>query len=106
MYLFHVLSFPFIVRKQEMRSNFNQLLLTVVVLDIALEAMSIWDTCSYYLELRPVLYLMIYPYFWYPVKTILLTFSTFLTMSIATERYLAVCRYNPLKRFVQGHRGR
>ena len=80
-----------------MRSNFNQLLLTLVVLDIIIEVMSIWDTCSYALNFKPVFYLMIYPHFWYPMKTILLTSSIFLIMSIATERYLAVCRYNTLQ---------
>ena len=31
--------------------------------------------------------------FRYPLKNILMSWTTFLTMSLATERYLAVCRY-------------
>jgi hypothetical protein len=33
-----------------------------------------------------------FPYFWYPLKNIVMSWTTFLVMGIATERYLAVCR--------------
>jgi hypothetical protein len=34
-----------------------------------------------------------FPYFWYPLKNIVMSWTTFLVMGIATERFLAVCRY-------------
>ena len=79
-----------------MRSNFNQLLLTLVVLDIVLGGSFIMDTYLhlYLAPFWPVVLVIIYAYFWYPMKHIVQLSSTFLTMSIATERYLAVCRYN------------
>ena len=38
---------------------------------------------------------MLFPYVWNPFKNILMTFETFLMMSITTERYLAI--KNPLE---------
>ena len=32
-----------------------------------------------------------FPYFYYPLQNILMSWETFLLMSIATERFLAVC---------------
>ncbi len=37
-------------------------------------------------------YVYMFPYFWYPLKNIVMSWTTFLVMGIATERYLAVCR--------------
>ena len=33
---------------------------------------------------------ILYPYFWNPLRTILISFEAFMTMSIATERFMAV----------------
>ena len=38
---------------------------------------------------------MLLPYVWNPLKNILMTFETFLMMSITTERYLAI--KNPIE---------
>jgi hypothetical protein len=34
----------------------------------------------------------VFTYFWNPLKNIMMSWETFLTMSIATERFLAVCK--------------
>ena len=41
------------------------------------------------------MFIMLFPYMWNPFKNILMTFETFLMMSITTERYLAI--KNPLE---------
>ena len=81
------------IRHPEMRSNFNQLLVTLAVLDIAYVATGIWDySCVKVFNIQNMVYAFIFPYFWYPMKNILMSWTTFLTMGLATERYLAVCR--------------
>ena len=47
------------------------------------------------LNLNNQLFIMLFPYVWNPAKNILMTFETFLMMSITTERYLAI--KNPLE---------
>ena len=46
------------------------------------------------LNLNNQMFIMLFPYVWNPFKNILMTFETFLMMSITTERYLAI--KNPL----------
>ena len=76
-----------------MRSNFNQLLVALAVLDIAYVATGIWDySCVKVFNMQNTVYAYIFPHFWYPMKNILMSWTTFLTMGLATERYLAVCR--------------
>ena len=41
------------------------------------------------LDLRNQTFIFLFPYVWNPFKNILMTFETFLMMSITTERYLA-----------------
>ena len=80
-------------RQPEMRSNFNQLLVALAVLDIAYVATGIWDySCVKVFNIQNVVYAFLFPHFWYPLKNILMSWTTFLTMGLATERYLAVCR--------------
>ena len=77
-----------------MRSNFNHLLVALAVLDIAYVTTGIWDySCVKVFNIQLTLYTYIFPHFWYPLKNILMSWTTFLTMGLATERYLAVCRY-------------
>ena len=47
------------------------------------------------LDLRNQTFILLFPYVWNPFKNILMTFETFLMMSITTERYLAT--RNPLE---------
>ena len=41
---------------------------------------------------NPVVYTYMFPWLWYPLKNIVMTWTIFLTMGLSTERYLAVCR--------------
>ena len=41
------------------------------------------------LDLKNQTFIFLFPYVWNPFKNILMTFETFLMMSITTERYLA-----------------
>ena len=76
-----------------MRSNFNQLLVALAALDIAYVGACIWDySFVKVFNFHPTTYTYIFPYIWYPMKNILMSWTTFLTMGLATERYLAVCR--------------
>ena len=76
-----------------MRSNFNQLLVGLAVLDIAYVLACIWDfSFVKVFHFHPTAYTYIFPYIWYPMKNILMSWTTFLTIGLATERYLAVCR--------------
>ena len=76
-----------------MRSNFNQLLVALAVLDIAYVATGIWDySFVKVFNIQNMVYSILFPHFWYPMKNILMSWTTFLTMALATERYLAVCR--------------
>ena len=80
-------------RQPGMRSNFNQLLVGLAVLDIAYVAACIWDySIVKVFNFHPTTYNYIFPYFWYPMKNILMSWTTFLTIGLATERYLAMCR--------------
>ena len=47
------------------------------------------------LDLKNQTFILLFPYVWNPSKNILMTFETFLMMSITTERYLAT--RNPLE---------
>ena len=76
-----------------MRSNFNFLLMTLAVLDTIFLVMCICDYSFMKVwGLHMTAYVYIFPYLWYPGKNILLSWTTFLIMAIATERFLAVCR--------------
>ena len=80
-------------RQPEMVSNFNQLLVALAALDIVYVTTGIWDyACVKVFNIQHEVYSFIFPHFWYPVKNILMSWTTFLTMGLATERYLAVCR--------------
>jgi len=76
-----------------MRSNFNSLLVVMAILDIGVVVTSIWDYSLVKLFTNtPIIYTYIFPYVWYPLKNIIMTWTIFLTMGLSTERYLAVCR--------------
>ena len=47
------------------------------------------------LDLKNQTFILLFPYVWNPSKNIVMTFETFLMMSITTERYLAT--RNPLE---------
>ena len=77
-----------IICKRNRRSTFHQSLLNLAVIDILFVGIVISDVfcfqkCDFYMYLLP--------HFWNPVKNILMSWDTFLLMSIALERFLAVC---------------
>ena len=77
-----------IICKRYRKSTFHQSLLNLAVIDILFVSIVISDVfcfqkCDFYMYLLP--------YFWNPVKNILMSWETFLLMSIALERFLAVC---------------
>ena len=77
-----------IICRRNRRSTFHQSLLNLAIIDILFVCIVISDIfcfqlCDFYMYLLP--------YFWNPVKNILMSWETFLLMSIALERFLAVC---------------
>ena len=86
--------FIIFLRRPQMRSSFNSLLLKLVVLDTLFLVTCIWDhSCMKVWGLHLTAYVYIFPTIWYPGKNILLSWTTFLIMGLATERFLAVCRF-------------
>jgi len=82
-----------VLRSPEMRSSFNQLLVALSVIDSLYVITGIVDySLVKVFQLHPLIYTYLFPYVWYPVKNILMSWTTNLTMALATERYLAVCR--------------
>jgi hypothetical protein len=69
-----------------MKTTFNQSLMALAVCDILFLTMMIIDQI---VDKTNLLYVILFPYFWNPVKNILMSWDTFLLMSIATERFLA-----------------
>ena len=83
-----------ILLRPEMKSTFHHTLITLAVVDILFVITLIIDLQRFDLDLSNQVFILFFPYFWNPLKNILMTFETFLMMSITTERYLAV--RNPL----------
>ena len=99
--------------RPEMKSTFHHTLITLAVVDIIFVITLMIDTQviitliidheNYHnsilqrfdLNLNNQVFIMLFPYLWNPFKNILMTFETFLMMSITTERYLAI--KNPLE---------
>jgi hypothetical protein len=86
-----------VLKRPDMKSTFHQSLLTLAVLDIMFLGILI---CDYSLDFHSQIYVYMFPYFFNPMKNILMSWETFLIMSIATERFLAV--YKPIH--YRGHR--
>ena len=77
-----------------MKSSFSFLLMTLAVLDTLFIVMCIWDySCIKIWGIHLTAYVYLFPFIWYPGKNILLSWTTYLIMAIATERFLAVCRF-------------
>ena len=99
--------------RPEMKSTFHHTLITLAVVDILFVITLMIDTQviitliihhenhhnsilqRFDLNLNNQVFIMLFPYLWNPFKNILMTFETFLMMSITTERYLAI--KNPLE---------
>jgi len=84
-----------VLRRPEMKSTFNQSLVMLAVVDI-LFVISVICVHSLRLYLSYYqLYKYLFPYFLYPMMSVFYSWDTFLTMSIATERLMAV--YKPIQ---------
>ena len=78
--------------RPEMKSTFHHTLISLALVDIIFVITLIIDTQRFDLNLNNQLFIFFFPYVWNPFKNILMTFETFLMMSITTERYLAIRR--------------
>ena len=78
-----------VLRSPEMKSTFHQSLLTLAACDIIFLGVTL---CDHYVDMTAPIYVFLFPYVWNPLKNILMTWETFLIMSISTERFFAICR--------------
>ena len=75
------------MRNPVIKTTFNQSLITLALCDWIFLAMMIIDQI---IDKTNFFYVLIFPYFWYPLKNFLVSWDTFLLMSIATERFIAL----------------
>ena len=78
-----------VLRSQQLKSTFHHSLLTLAVCDIIFLFFLVGDIV---IDDKNVIYIYMFPYFWNPLKNISMSWESFLIMSIATERFLAVSR--------------
>ena len=71
-----------VLRSPEMKSTFHQSLLTLAACDIILLSVTL---CDHYVDVTAPIYVFLFPYAWNPLKNILMSWETFLIMSISTE---------------------
>ena len=79
-----------ILLRPEMKSTFHHSLITLAVVDILFVVTLLVDIQRFDLNIENQTFILFVPYFWNPFKNILMTFETFLMVSITTERYLAI----------------
>ena len=72
------------------KSTFHQSLKVLIVVDLLLVIVMVVDSQKFELNPENQMFIFLIPYFWNPFKNTVLTFQTFLIMSISAERYLAV----------------
>ena len=84
-----------IVLRPEMRSNFHQSILALAIVDMLFVSLLVIDVFRLDLDIQNQTYILLFPYFLNPLKNILLCCETYLVMSIATERLMAVSK--PIK---------
>ena len=73
----------------DMKSTFHQSLITLAVFEILFLILVI---CDHGLNIKSELYIVMIPHFLYPLKNILMSCESYLLMSIALERLIAVAR--------------
>ena len=71
-------------------NNFNQLMVILFVLDSFYLLLSVITTVQRRFELKNRTLTIIYPKFTYPISSISLTLSIFMTVGMAHERYIAI----------------
>jgi len=95
-----------VLTRREMRNCFNTILIAINISDSLHLICGILEVMrNSYQEYYPTYLLLIFPYLHYPLYRITLVSSIYLMLSVAMERYTAVCR--PVHyRDVQGDSGR
>ena len=78
-----------VLRCPEMKSTFHQSLIALAVCDFLFLGITL---CDHFVDVTAPLYVFLFPYVWNPLKNMLMSWDTFLIMSIATERFFAICR--------------
>ena len=73
-----------------MKSTFHHSLITLACVDILLVVTLMINSQNLQADLKNQTFILLFPYVWNPFQNILMTFETFLMMSISTERYLAI----------------
>ena len=73
----------------EMKSTFHQSLLTLALCDILFISSALIE---HFTDTSSPTYVLLFPYVWNPLKNILMSWETYLIMSIATERFAAICK--------------
>ena len=76
------------ILNMKFKTTFHQSLIALSVCDILFITVVITDMNVDMAEN----FAFIYPYFWHPMRTILISLEAFLMMSISAERLLAVCK--------------
>jgi hypothetical protein len=79
-----------ILLRPEMKSTFHHTLIALAVVDIIFLVILMIEVQNLDLDIENQIFIFFFPYFWNPLKNILMTFETFLMMSISSERYLAI----------------
>ena len=75
------------LRHPTMKTTFNQSLVCLAICDSLFIFVMLIDQ---FVDPNNFYYVILFPYFWNPLSNILMSSQTFLLMSIATERFLAV----------------
>ena len=73
----------------DMKSTFNQSLITLAIFEITFLVLLISDHA---VDITTELYIMMFPYLLYPLKNIMVSCESYLLVSIALERLMAVVR--------------
>ena len=72
------------------KSTFHQSLKALIAVDLLFVICMVVDSQKFEVNPENQIFIFLIPYFWNPFKNTVLTFQTFLIMSISAERYLAV----------------
>ena len=79
-----------ILIRSNTKSTFHQSLKALIAVDLLFVICMMVDSQKFEVNPENQMFIFLIPYFWNPFKNIVLTFQTFLIMSISFERFLAV----------------
>ena len=82
-----------ILMQRHMRNTFNKLLVALAFFDTTLLVTSFAYSCVWWASKKA--FMIAFPYILWPMRCFAMTSSTFMTVVIATERFIAVC--HPLR---------